>query len=246
MAIDPPPPRVVEISAGTGLETGAERTISKSLSTWRGRLWAWFDMLVIDHGLVRMVFFNRGRVGDGVWRAAQPAPHQLRAEARKGVRTILNLRAERDCGAFLLEEETCAELGLTLVNLQVRSRDVPSKEMIWALDRLFQESDRAILMHCKSGSDRTGIVGTLYQVLQDDVPVADAVRSQLHWRWGHVRQHKTGMLDFFFESYLVDTRERPMSFRQWVDEVYDPETVKARFMERFNPILGFDLMFWRE
>lgn len=204
-------------------------------------------MLVVDHGLVRLIHPNRGEIAPGFFRSAQPSPGQLRRAQAQGVRTILNLRAERDCGAFVLEEEACTALGLELINVQTRSRDVPSKELIAELDRLFATLQRPVLMHCKSGSDRTGLVGTLYLILHEGWAVEDAMRSQLSWRWGHVKQAKTGMLDFFFESYLADARARPMPFRQWVDEVYDPVAVKRAFMARWRgKWFGLDLSFWRE
>ena len=33
--------------------------------------------------------------GSRAWRSAQPAPHQIRAVARRGLCTIINLRGER-------------------------------------------------------------------------------------------------------------------------------------------------------
>lgn len=211
------------------------------------RLRAWLDMLVTDHGVVRSVHPNWGEVAPGVYRSAQPSPGQLRRARARGIKTVLNLRAERNCGAFVLEEEACAALGLELVNIQVRSRDVPSKELIGQLDQLFHTLDRPFLMHCKSGADRTGIAGTLYLILHEGWDVETAMRAQLSWRWGHIREAKTGMLDFFFESYLADNRRQPMAFRQWVEEVYDPVAVKQAFMERWRGRwFGLDLSFWRE
>lgn len=228
-------------------ERGELVTIRQRLDGWWPRLKAWVDMLVVDHGIVRLVHPNWGDVAPGVYRSAQPSPGQLRQARARGVRTVLNLRAERDCGAFVLEEEACEALGLELINVQTRSRDVPSKELIRELDRIFQTIERPFLMHCKSGSDRTGIVGTLYLILHEGWDVEAAMRHQLSWRWGHIREAKTGMLDFFFESYLADTRERPMPFRQWVDEVYDPDTIKRTFMSRWRgKWFGLDLSFWRE
>ena len=54
----------------------------------------YFDMLVIDHGVFRLFYVNRHRLGDRAWRSAQPAPHHIRALKRRGLRTIINLRGE--------------------------------------------------------------------------------------------------------------------------------------------------------
>jgi protein tyrosine/serine phosphatase len=240
------PHRLVEVWAGRGGPERIERVvITKGTDTrWR-RLLAWLDMLVVDHGLVRFFHLNWSEVGPGMFRSAQPAPHQLRrAVARHGIKTVLNLRAERNCGAFLLEEQACAELGLELVNLRARSRDVPSKELIWTLDRLFADMRYPVLMHCKSGADRTGITGALYLVLKEGRPVEEAMR-QLSQRYGHIRQAKTGILDFFFETYLREHDGR--DFRTWVRETYDPVAVKKEFLTKWNGRwFGLDLAFWRE
>jgi len=41
---------------------------------------------------------------------------------------------------------------------------------------------------------------------------------------------KTGMLDFFFDDYLKYAETGDLNFTDWVDQIYDPADVKARFM----------------
>jgi protein tyrosine phosphatase (PTP) superfamily phosphohydrolase (DUF442 family) len=245
---EPPGARIVEVWSGHGGPDKVERVaITRSLATpWR-RLLAWLDMLVVDHGLVRLVHPNWGEVAPGVFRSAQPTPQQLRRAVRRhGVKTVLNLRAERNCGAFILEEEACAALGVDLVNVRVRSRDVPTKELIWTLERLFRDVEKPVLVHCKSGADRTGIAGALYLLLVEGRPVAEATR-QLSKRYGHIRQAKTGVLDYVFERYVQDHAREPRAFRDWVREVYDPVVVKRDFLARWRGRwFGLDLAFWRE
>jgi hypothetical protein len=38
------------------------------------------------------------------------------------------------------------------------------------------------------------------------------------------------MLDFFFETYLKETKNSGKSFDAWIAEDYDPAAVKAAFM----------------
>ena len=64
------------------------------------RLRAWTHMVLADHGVFRLAYLNRHRVSDKVWRAAQPAPHQLAWFASQGVRTIVNLRGGREHGSW--------------------------------------------------------------------------------------------------------------------------------------------------
>jgi protein tyrosine/serine phosphatase len=193
-----------------------------------GPVFWYVDMLLIDHGILRLIYVNRHRVGDRAWRSAQPAPRHIRALKRKGLRTIINLRGERLCGSYWLEQAVCERKGITLVNFQIRSRAAPTPDEIKAARDLFQHIEYPMLMHCKSGADRVGLMSALYRYFQEGVPLAEARRG-LALRYGHFRQADTGILDRFFEKYLEDNARQPMPFLEWVDTVYDPDELKRTF-----------------
>ena len=93
---------------------------------------------------------------------------------------------------------------------------------------LFERIEYPMLMHCKSGADRAGLMSVLYRHLREGVPI-EIAKKELSWRFGHFRQADTGILDYFFERYLQDTAERPMPFFEWVEHVYDPIELKRSF-----------------
>jgi protein tyrosine/serine phosphatase len=188
-------------------------------------------MLLVDHGIFRMVYANAHRVSDKAWRSAQPAPYHIRRFAEAGIRTVVNLRGERQCGSYWLEQEACARHGLKLVNFQIRSRAAPTREELMGAKRLFDEIEYPMLMHCKSGADRVGLMSVLYRHLHEGVPLAEA-KGELSLRYGHFRQADTGILDCFVEAYLKDTAARPMEFFEWVDTVYDPVELKRSFRSK--------------
>ena len=72
---------------------------------------SYLDMLFVDHGIFRFIYSNSHRLSDKAWRSAQPAPHQIRQFAKAGVRTIVNLRGERDCGSYWLERRRARGTG---------------------------------------------------------------------------------------------------------------------------------------
>ena len=186
------------------------------------------DMLLVDHGIFRLFYLNRHPLGRQAWRSAQPAPHQIKAAAGLGVRTIVNLRGPRHCGGYWLEQSACARLGLKLEDYQVRSRAAPSKDEILGARDLFRRIEHPILMHCKSGADRAGLMSALYMIVHENVPVTVA-KEQLALKFGHIRQSDTGILDYFFERYLADNALKPMPFFDWVEKVYDPDELKRTF-----------------
>lgn len=192
------------------------------------RLLGWVEVLAMDHGIFRLGFYNLRRIGPVAWRSGQPRPGQLRALARRGLKTVVNLRGPRDCATYLMERAACAELGLRLIDFTLTSRAPPSAETVRAAARLFQEIDYPVLFHCKSGADRAGMMAALYLLLARGRPVAEA-KGQLALRYGHVAQAKTGVLDHFFRSYEAAHAASGISFEHWLDRDYDPDRLKREF-----------------
>ncbi|ALK10426.1 tyrosine-protein phosphatase [Blastochloris viridis] len=191
---------------------------------------AWANMLMADHGLFRLVWKNRHRVSDKLWRSNQPAPPDIAAFARLGIRTVVNLRGGREFGSYPLEVEACARHGLALVDLPMRSRELPPAEDVFAAERLFAGIEYPAVIHCKSGADRAGFVAALYLILHENRPVAEAM-AQLSARYGHIRQSRTGVLDAFFDSYLARNQAAPIAFRDWIATDYDPDGIRRAFHE---------------
>jgi len=186
------------------------------------------DLWLIDYGFIREFYCNLHQVTEGVWRSAQPAPRHLRAAARRGVRRVINLRGEEAYGGFWLEEQTCARLGLELINIRLRSRAAPSRKDIAAIRTAIAEIDGPTLVHCKSGSDRTGLFCAFYLIFREGIPVSEA-RRQLALRYGHVSLTRTGILDHLFDQYLEHDASAPMPFGAWLDSVYDPKALVESF-----------------
>jgi protein tyrosine/serine phosphatase len=188
----------------------------------------WISMLFADHGFTRPVYWNSGRVTGNIWRGPQPNPFHIRRHARRGFKTILNLRGKTHYGSYELEKIHAAKYGLAMIDLPIYSGAAPRKEHIHALREVFTTMKKPVLMHCKSGADRAGLASALYLILSENVPVQEAAK-QLSRSYGHVKYSKTGILDAFFAKYLEDNEKKPMPFMQWVDEVYDPQILDAAF-----------------
>ncbi len=199
------------------------------LSTKKGRKQARRELIWGDHGFLRLRFNNQHHIGGGMYRANQPSPERIERLAQDGFKTILNLRGVSDKGYYLLEKEACEKHGITLVDFRMYSRDTPKKKSIHGLKELFEQIEYPALMHCKSGADRTGITGVLYKHFHLGAPIEEAV-EQLKLKYLHMKAGKTGMLDFFFDDYLKYRESGELPFIDWVDQIYDPADVKARFM----------------
>jgi protein tyrosine phosphatase (PTP) superfamily phosphohydrolase (DUF442 family) len=210
-----------------------------------GRVHAWANMLLMDHGIVRVVYANRTRVSPELWRSSQPTPRHIAQFAASGGRTVVNLRGGREHGSWPLEKEACDRHGLTLVDFVLRSREAPAREVILSAQSFFEGLEYPILVHCKSGADRAGLFSALYLLVHEKRSLAEA-RRQLSLRFGHFRYAKTGILDAFLETYARDGEANGLAFLDWVERVYDPEALTRDFRPNFWSTLMADRVIRRE
>lgn len=222
-----------------------ERRFDRPILRLKQRLRAWASMFFVDHGFFRYLNLNQHRVGARAWRSAQPAPHHFRRFARQGIRTVIYLRAGTALGSWQLEKDACAASGLELRRFGLRSRRLPEAKTIRAFKALLEEVEYPVLFHCKSGADRAGLAAALYLLLAEGRPVAEAKR-QLSFRYLHLRQGKTGVLDAMLEAYEADAAARPIGFLDWVDTRYDPAAIEAGFRPTRLGDLLTDRLFRRE
>ncbi len=204
--------------------------------TPKGKRRAWRALMLGDHGILRIFYDNTHEIALGkLWRTYQPSPNDLKHWKARGIKTVVNLRGDRPSGFYFLEEEACRELDLNLVSFRVFSRDAPSKEILHGAQRLFKEITYPAIIHCKSGADRAGLMAVLYLFFHERAPLGQAL-EQLSFRYGHVKQGKTGVIDHTFEQYIDYAEKNGKSlssvddFFAWVDEVYDPVATKKTFL----------------
>lgn len=201
-------------------------------SPW-GRFKARCSYLWADHGFIRISFTNAHWIDSQMVRANQPSPRQLAWWKKQGIRTIINLRGERDEAFFHLERDACQKLGLTLVDAPLDSRDAPSAERIRKAKELFETIEYPALMHCKSGADRAGLMGVLYRHFHLGEPMSTA-RKELSRRTLHNREGKTGVLDLFVETYAKEIEPTGVSLIDWVEGPdYDPKAMTCAFRSRW-------------
>ncbi len=188
----------------------------------------WAELMIKDHGFLRLYWHNLHQIDDQMWRSNQPTPARIGQFARQGIKTIINLRGPRSDGGWQLEAEACDRHNITMVDFTARSRAAPDKLMLHQARDLFADIAMPALLHCKSGADRAGLMAGLYLLIHRGRPAAEAL-EQLSFKYLHVRQAKTGLLDAFFEAYLP-YEAKGVPFFDWVDRYYDPQALQEGFM----------------
>lgn len=204
---------------------------NRPIGSFRERLRAWADLLIVDHGVLRLFHLNRHRVGERVWRSAQPSPRDLARLKAQGLKTIVNLRGGRAHGAWQLEKDAAARLGLTVVDLVLRSREAPDRETLLALPAFFANLEYPVLAHCKSGADRAGLFAALYLLVVEGASSKRAMQ-ELTLRKLHFRYAQAGILDAFLEAFRDEGEAKGKSFLAWVQEDYDSARLAGSFRPR--------------
>lgn len=168
-----------------------------------------------------------------VYRVAQPSEGEIADLAsRHGIRTVLNLRGttpwdlwyQRECRATYAG-------GISQEDVTLSAHTLPFPAELRRVVEVLDRSEYPILVHCKQGADRTGLVSAMTLLLYTDATLAEA-RRQLLPRYGHWPVARTVNIDRFFEMYeqaLSDTgrSHTPERFRRWVLQEYCPGPARS-------------------
>lgn len=200
------------------------RRIGSDISTPKARRAAWWHFQLSDHAFLRVWWHNFFAVGPGLFRSNQPDAKRLEAYAQMGIKSVLNLRGQAKQSFWLFEREACNRLGLPLVDLNMSARQPPKRQALLQLYDLFHTLPRPILVHCKSGADRTGLAAALWQIWVEGKSVEEAM-AQLSLRYVHLSFGRTGILDHFLRVYARERDRSGISLIDWIRTGYDPEAL---------------------
>lgn len=120
---------------------------------------------------------------------------------KHGIKTVINLRGGSP-GAKWWEDErdTCKRLMVAHYDIGLSARKYPKPERINALIDIFLTAQRPILIHCKAGSDRTGLASAIWKSVVDHEPYSEA-KKQLSIFYGHLPFGSSRAMDNFFMGW---------------------------------------------
>jgi len=152
-----------------------------------------------------------------------------------GIRTVINLRGECPRFEWYHEEvQALAALGVNTVDVNFSYWALPSVAEVRKLVEVLETGEGPFLMHCRRGSDRTGL-GAAIAVLVCTEGGLEAARGQLSLRYGHVPVTGRRELSRFFDLYeewLAGRRQAHHRdrFREWITTHYQPYHLAAEVM----------------
>jgi protein tyrosine phosphatase (PTP) superfamily phosphohydrolase (DUF442 family) len=170
-----------------------------------------------------------------VYRCAQPSPQDLHGYVQShGIRTVINLRGCCSMQEWYQEQaETTSDLSICQEDLNFSAGRLPSATELKHLLQVLEHVEYPILIHCRRGSDRTGMVAAIIMLLQEGVSYDEAL-GELHLRFGHLAVGRTVHMDSFFTLYREwleqgNGEHSPQRFRQWVVHEYRGGPCQYRF-----------------
>ena len=183
---------------------------------------------LVDHAILRHHWTNMDEVAPGVWRSNQPTHGRFKGLKARGIRTVVSLRGDGGASFQAFERESCEALGLRLVTVALRSRRAPERAEVLRLFDAFRTAERPMLIHCKSGADRSGFAAALYLIAHEGETVAEA-RRHLSWRYLHLKGSRAGVLGHILDLYEARLREGPIGIEEWFATEYDADAAQAGF-----------------
>jgi protein tyrosine/serine phosphatase len=135
---------------------------------------------------------NFYKVNDSIYRSEQPTEKGFVFLQSQGIKTILNLREDRS--------DTGIQQKRIFTNFEVPmiTADFTEKEIIAAL-QILKKAPKPILVHCKHGADRTGVVLAMYRIVFENWPKQKAIDELRNGNYGFHRRYRN-IIEFIQRS----------------------------------------------
>jgi protein tyrosine/serine phosphatase len=141
------------------------------------------------------------------YRSGQLLPDELDVLVEQsGIRSIISLvPAEPDQSWYVGEVAVSAARHLVRYEMPLSPQSELTSGEMCRLVALLQNAPKPVLIHSRSGADRTGLAAAIYKYAVALRPVEEA-RSQLSIRYGHFPYLVigTGAMDISFQRFLLE------------------------------------------
>ncbi|HEY1684086.1 MAG TPA: tyrosine-protein phosphatase [Tepidisphaeraceae bacterium] len=182
-------------------------------------------------------------IANEAYRSAQPSPAFLKKiVAQNHIRSIIKFNREVESSWSQEEFSEAKKLGVDIFYIPIGVSELPSRnDMIHILSAI-DHAPRPLLVHCKTGADRTGLASVLL-AMQAGESFQEARNQQLRLRYGHIGQIGADVDDVLTQYDQDRTAEGKSDrsyadFRNYVLEEYYPGFYHAGIVAEPNTLSG--------
>ena len=120
------------------------------------------------------------------YRSAQLSKNELQSAIREHkIRAVLNLRGAHPGQAWYDEEVAVSQaLGVAHYDYSLSAHRFVTTQQIGEVLGIIRDAPKPLLVHCKSGADRAGLVSALYRLVGEGAS-ADQADRELSLIYGH-------------------------------------------------------------
>ena len=183
----------------------------------------------ITSALAQILFSNNLHEvrANELYRSGEIVPGELaKIVKEKGIKTVLDVRADPKnlSRKYTGEEQAVTEVGATYLSFPMLGSKEMSKESILELLDLVQKIEPPLLVHCTSGTHRSGVVAVIWLMQRDGVSFDEAMK-QLSAKYGYfyferklksvIQGHPT--IDNVLWRYGEALKKEKIPFKEWVE-----------------------------
>ena len=130
---------------------------------------------------------NFAQIAPGLYRGAQPTAEGFKELEKMGVKTVINLRALHD------DTEAIRGTSLRCIAIPCNAWHPEKEDVVAFLKAVSDEKNGPVFVHCKQGSDRTGMMIAAYRIHEqhwtEDEALAELPLFGFHEVFATIREH---------------------------------------------------------
>lgn len=134
---------------------------------------------------------NFHKVTDDVYRGDRPTAEDLKELQSRGIKTLLDLETFHTDRYVIAESKT----NFKFLHIRMNAWDIDDEDIVTVLDILTDKNNYPIYVHCKHGSDRTGVVIAMYRIVVQGWSKEDAIAEMkgggygFHLIWENIPEY---------------------------------------------------------
>lgn len=151
---------------------------------------------------------------------------------RYKIKSVINLRGPNEDEKWYQDEvKMCEKYKINHYSIGFSASKLPKKKDLLRVFDILDNTEYPLLIHCKEGADRTGLISTIYKLHYQKMPLEKALEQLDFIPYGHVSIFSAKAIDDFFKLYQKFNNGKDI--RTWIEEDYNESKYKDSLLTDF-------------